>query len=280
MVPVAQTCLALQLLCPQGPPASGGSSAGGCRAGVCTGLRPQSPARSPGRHQASSLLSWGGTLGAPSLHGSTVAQLGHGQAAAHSFRPRPVSAGLLVAYCHRFDIQVQSSRVYFVACTIGKPTVRSPSCVTASSLYTVVAVSLFFLVFFVFLFSLLSSVCFVSKFIDTDRMLPHFLSSLVVSKMVQTNYLVPLGQLFRMSRGAEGIGPAAATSGPGRHRLAFPAGVPLSHRCPPSPGFLKLGPVLHAGPQGHSPRDQPVHTHPQVLPFEPQCVRLSCSSCH
>ncbi|XP_077188462.1 signal peptide peptidase-like 2B isoform X1 [Paroedura picta] len=25
--------------------------------------------------------------------------------------------GLLVAYCHRFDIQVQSSRVYFVACT-------------------------------------------------------------------------------------------------------------------------------------------------------------------
>lgn len=27
-------------------------------------------------------------------------------------------AGLLVAYCHRFDIQVQSSRIYFVACTI------------------------------------------------------------------------------------------------------------------------------------------------------------------
>ncbi|XP_032451356.1 signal peptide peptidase-like 2B isoform X2 [Lynx canadensis] len=26
--------------------------------------------------------------------------------------------GLLVAYCHRFDIQVQSSRVYFVACTV------------------------------------------------------------------------------------------------------------------------------------------------------------------
>ncbi|XP_010373152.2 signal peptide peptidase-like 2B isoform X3 [Rhinopithecus roxellana] len=26
--------------------------------------------------------------------------------------------GLLVAYCHRFDIQVQSSRAYFVACTI------------------------------------------------------------------------------------------------------------------------------------------------------------------
>ncbi|XP_074207304.1 signal peptide peptidase-like 2B isoform X3 [Camelus bactrianus] len=30
--------------------------------------------------------------------------------------------GLLVAYCHRFDIQVQSSRVYFVACTIEGPT--------------------------------------------------------------------------------------------------------------------------------------------------------------
>ena len=88
-----------------------------------------------------------------------VAQLGHGQAAAHSFRPRPVSAGLLVAYCHRFDIQVQSSRVYFVACTIGKPTVWSSPCVTASSLYTVVAVSLFFLVF-IFVFFLLSSVCF------------------------------------------------------------------------------------------------------------------------
>nr|KAF6401609.1 hypothetical protein HJG63_009652 [Rousettus aegyptiacus] len=26
--------------------------------------------------------------------------------------------GLLVAYCHRFDVQVQSSRVYFVACTV------------------------------------------------------------------------------------------------------------------------------------------------------------------
>lgn len=26
--------------------------------------------------------------------------------------------GLLVAYCHRFDIQVQSSRLYFVACTV------------------------------------------------------------------------------------------------------------------------------------------------------------------
>uniref|UniRef100_A0A8C5LMH9 Signal peptide peptidase-like 2B n=1 Tax=Leptobrachium leishanense TaxID=445787 RepID=A0A8C5LMH9_9ANUR len=26
--------------------------------------------------------------------------------------------GLLVAYCHRFDIQMQSSRIYFVACTI------------------------------------------------------------------------------------------------------------------------------------------------------------------
>ncbi|KAM5191015.1 signal peptide peptidase-like 2B isoform 1-T3 [Callospermophilus lateralis] len=26
--------------------------------------------------------------------------------------------GLLVAYCHRFDIQAQSSRVYFVACTV------------------------------------------------------------------------------------------------------------------------------------------------------------------
>lgn len=28
--------------------------------------------------------------------------------------------GLLVAYCHRFDILMQSSRIYFVACTIGK----------------------------------------------------------------------------------------------------------------------------------------------------------------
>lgn len=26
--------------------------------------------------------------------------------------------GLLVAYCHRFDIQIQSSRIYFLACTI------------------------------------------------------------------------------------------------------------------------------------------------------------------
>lgn len=33
---------------------------------------------------------------------------------------RPLPPGLLVAYCHRFDVQVQSSRVYFVACTIGK----------------------------------------------------------------------------------------------------------------------------------------------------------------
>lgn len=30
-----------------------------------------------------------------------------------------------MAYCHRFDIQVQSSRIYFVACTIGR---RSNCC--------------------------------------------------------------------------------------------------------------------------------------------------------
>lgn len=29
------------------------------------------------------------------------------------------SSGLLVAYCHRFDILTQTSRIYFVACTIG-----------------------------------------------------------------------------------------------------------------------------------------------------------------
>lgn len=28
-------------------------------------------------------------------------------------------SGLLVAYCHRFDILTQSSRIYFVACTVG-----------------------------------------------------------------------------------------------------------------------------------------------------------------
>ena len=33
--------------------------------------------------------------------------------------------GLLVAYCHRFDILMQTSRIYFVACTIGKLTHRS-----------------------------------------------------------------------------------------------------------------------------------------------------------
>lgn len=42
---------------------------------------------------------------------------GCGPASARGLSP----TGLLVAYCHRFDIQVQSSRVYFVACTIGKP---------------------------------------------------------------------------------------------------------------------------------------------------------------
>lgn len=51
-------------------------------------------------------------------------------------------------------------------------------------------------------FSFCLQFVFVSKFIDTDRMLPHFLSRLVVSKMVQTTSLVPLGQLFRMSGGA------------------------------------------------------------------------------
>ena len=37
-------------------------------------------------------------------HQGSHAQLGHGQASAHSFCTWPVSAGLLVAYCHRFDI--------------------------------------------------------------------------------------------------------------------------------------------------------------------------------
>lgn len=31
-----------------------------------------------------------------------------------------MSSGLLVAYCHRFDILMQTSRIYFLACTIGK----------------------------------------------------------------------------------------------------------------------------------------------------------------
>lgn len=245
MVPAAQTCPPLQLLCPQGP--------------------------TPPRWRLTRWLpGWGwhwpevsvtcqesrvalGPLhgGAPSLHGNPVAQLGHGQASAHSFCTWPVSAGLLVAYCHRFDIQVQSSRVYFVACTIGKPTARSSTHITASSLYTVVTVSLFFLVF-VFLFFLLSSVCFVCKFIDTKRMLPHFLSSLVVSKMVQTTSLVPLGQLFRMSGVAEGTGPATATSGPGGHRLAFPSGVLWSHCCPPFPWF----PEVETCPPGRPPGSQ------------------------
>ena len=28
-------------------------------------------------------------------------------------------SGLLIAYCHRFDILIQSPRIYFGACTIG-----------------------------------------------------------------------------------------------------------------------------------------------------------------
>ena len=77
-------------------------------------------------------------------------------------RPLPIasahglsSAGLLVAYCHRFDIQVQSSRVYFVACTIGKPTARSSTHIMASSLYTLLFSFWFSLSFsFPFVFSL------------------------------------------------------------------------------------------------------------------------------
>lgn len=33
------------------------------------------------------------------------------------------SLGLLVVYCHRFDILTQSSRIYFATCTIGKSSV-------------------------------------------------------------------------------------------------------------------------------------------------------------
>ena len=223
MVPDAQTCPPPAALSPRPPPLPGGASSGGFQAGVCTGLSSQSPARSPGWHRACSLLSWGGMLGAASLHGNLLAQLGHGQASAHSFCTWPVSAGLLVAYCHRFDIQVQSSRVYFVACTIGKPTARSSTHITASSFYTVVIVSLFFLVFFVFLFFLLSSVCFVCKFIDTNMMLPHFLSSLVVSKMVQTTSLVPLGQLFGAEWGCRGHRPCHSHQWARRTQAGLPS---------------------------------------------------------
>lgn len=45
---------------------------------------------------------------------------GTGSPASGEDWPCSLPPGLLVAYCHRFDIQVQSSRVYFVACTIGK----------------------------------------------------------------------------------------------------------------------------------------------------------------
>lgn len=36
-------------------------------------------------------------------------------------------SGLLVAYCHRFDILTQSSRIYFVACTVGMYVCRGSS---------------------------------------------------------------------------------------------------------------------------------------------------------
>lgn len=157
-----------------------------------------------------------------------------------------------------------------VACTIGKPVVLS---FLAHSLLTLHCGCCFSFLFH--LSFLLASVCFVSKYpIDTDRMLPHFLSSLVVSKMVQTTSLVSLGQLFRMSWVQRA---QALPQPPG----AFQAGVVLSHCCPPSPGFLRLrlNPSMPAPSIKVPGINLSTCTH-KVLPFEPQCVRLSCTSCH
>lgn len=113
------------------------------------------PARSRGWRRASSLLSWEERTVPPGE--PPVPGWGCGPASAHGLSP----TGLLVAYCHRFDIQVQSSRVYFVACTIGKPAAPGarpcpvlcrgvvgdrpvPASQASLSLSTVVVVSLFF----------------------------------------------------------------------------------------------------------------------------------------
>lgn len=47
-----------------------------------------------------------------------------------------------MAYCHRFDVQVQSSRVYFVACTVGK---RRPGEGGAATAFAVAGVVYLFL---------------------------------------------------------------------------------------------------------------------------------------
>lgn len=104
--------------------------------------------------------------------------------------------GLLVAYCHRFDIQVQSSRVYFVACTIGKPTTPGPQPCPISvwagsglcpphSLFTFHICCCFsFLLSCLSLFSFVFSVSFVIKAIYTKGMFSRFLLDPLVSKNV------------------------------------------------------------------------------------------------
>lgn len=128
-----------------------------------------------------------------------------------------------MAYCHRFDVQVQSSRVYFVACTVGK---RRPGEGGAATLFAVAGVVYLFL--FPSLFCLLL-VSFVTKVVDAEV----------------TFVWSPDCFLKRPGR----TGRAQLLGGAGAHRC--PAGSRLVHalpgRCPGAGQSAQAGQPQHRG---------------------------------
>lgn len=173
-----------------------------------------------------------------------------------------------MAYCHRFDVQVQSSRVYFVACTVGK---RRPGEGRAATKFAVAGVVYLFL--FPSLFCLLL-VSFVTKVVDAEV----------------TFVWSPDCFLKRPGR----TGHAQLLGGAGAHRC--PAGSRLVHALPSrypragqraqAGGLLARFPVITAHPVPPGPRgcgalhlSLPLGLWPQDRPTETQLQKSPVGQC-
>lgn len=76
-----------------------------------------------------SLLGFGDVL----VPGASIASVAVWRLKVWSDRGSASLSGLLVVYCHRFDILTQTSRIYFVTCTVGRWAFLSQSCCDAQN---------------------------------------------------------------------------------------------------------------------------------------------------
>ncbi|XP_077913948.1 signal peptide peptidase-like 2B isoform X2 [Halichoerus grypus] len=186
--------------------------------------------------------------------------------------------GLLVAYCHRFDIQVQSSRVYFVACTVGKrPRARTRKRAHLAPFLLRPHDSrgrVSFLVFFFFPLLSSSPACF-SGYQSRSRRSDLFCGAPIAFNVLQTGWIARLWSALQQEPRAHPMPPVgvhacsphqaggaltpsscmggAARPGrgeaPGRPRLTFRVHFGVSTVCPFPPWLLQV----RAAPSSPSP---------------------------